>query len=60
MNIKIEEARKMNKKEIETKLRMHTKMLEKFGMTHNEACGFVSGIMNVGIAAQELWDNGIR
>jgi hypothetical protein len=60
MNIKIEEARKMNKKEVEIKLGMRTKMLEGFGMTHDEACNFVSGIMNLGIAAQELWNKGIR
>lgn len=60
MNIKIEEARKMNKKEIEIELRIRTKMLERYGMDHDEACNFVSGIMNLGIAAHELWDKGIR
>ena len=60
MNIKIKEARKMNKKKIEIKLGMRAKMQEGFGMTHDEACNFVSGIMNLGIAAQELWDKGVR
>ena len=60
MNIKIEEARRMNKKEIEIKLGMRIKTLEGLGMTHDEACDFVSGIMNLGIAANELWNKGIR
>lgn len=60
MNVKIEEARKMNKEEIQIELGIRTKLLEKVGMAHDEACNFVSGIMNLGIAAQELWDKGIR
>lgn len=44
----------MNKKEIGIKLKMYTKMLEGLGMSRNEACDFVSGIMNLGVAVREL------
>lgn len=60
LDIKIEEARKMSKKEIETKLKNCTKKLENLGMTHEDACDFISGIMNLGIASKELWDKGVR
>ena len=60
MNIKIEEAKEMNKKEIEIELGKRAELLEDFGMTHDEACNLVSEIMNLGIAAQKLWDKGIR
>ena len=49
----ITETRKMSKTEIEEELKKYTKKLEGFGMTHEEACRFVSDIMNFGIAAQE-------
>lgn len=44
----------MNKKEIDIKLKMYTKMLEGLGMSRDEACDFVSGIMNLGLAVREL------
>ena len=53
MNVTIMEAREMSKTKIEVELGKRTKKLEELGMTHEEACGFVSGIMNLGIAAQE-------
>ena len=60
MNIKIEDARKMNKKKIEKELGKRAKILEKTGMSHEDACDFISGIMNLGIAVHELWDKGVR
>lgn len=45
----------MNKKEIRIKLKMYTKILEGLGMSPNEACDFVSGIMNLGVAVRELF-----
>ena len=44
---------RMYVEECEVELGKRTKKLEELGMTHKEACGFVSGIMNLGIAAQE-------
>ena len=54
MNVTIMEAREMSKTKIEVELGKRVEKLEKLGMTHEEACGFVSGIMNLGLAAQEL------
>lgn len=53
MNVTIMEARKMSMTKIEVELGKRTKKLEELGMSHEEACEFVSGIMNLGIAAQE-------
>ena len=54
MKVTIMEARGMSSTRINVELGKRTKKLEELGMTHEEACGFVSGIMNLGIAAQEL------
>ena len=54
MKVTIMEARDMSSTRINVELGKRTKKLEELGMTHEEACGFVSGIMNLGIAAQEL------
>ena len=54
MNVTIMEAREMSKTKIEVELGKRVEKLEELGMTHKTACGFVSGIMNLGIAAQEL------
>ena len=54
MNVTIMEAREMSKKKIEVELGKRVEKLEELGMTHKTACEFVSGIMNLGIAAQEL------
>ena len=54
MNVTIMEAREMSKTKIEVELGKRVEKLEEFGMTHKTACEFVSGIMNLGIAAQEL------
>lgn len=52
-NVTIMETREMSKKKIEAELGKRAKKLEELGMTHEEACGFISGVMNLGIAAQE-------
>ena len=54
MNVTIMEARDMSKTKIEVELGNRVEKLEELGMTHKTACEFVSGIMNLGIAAQEL------
>ena len=53
MNVTIIEARDMSKTKIEVELGKRVEKLEELGMTHKTACEFVSGIMNLGIAAQE-------
>ena len=55
-NLTVVEARKLTKTEIERELGDRAKKLEELGMDHVTACGFVSGIMNLGIAANELWN----
>ena len=54
MNVTIMEAREMSKTKIEVELGKRVEKLEELGMAHKTACEFVSGIMNLGIAAQEL------
>ena len=51
----ITETKKMSKTKIETELGIRAKELEALGMDHTSACEFVSSIMNLGIAAHELW-----
>lgn len=53
MNVTIMEAREMTKEKIEVELGKRAKKLEEFGMTHEDACEFLSGVMNLGIAIQE-------
>ena len=53
MKLTLMEAREMSKKKIELELGKCAKKLEELGMTHEEACGFISGIMNLGIAVNE-------
>ena len=53
MKLTLIEAREMSKKQIELDLGKRAKKLEELGMTHEEACGFISGIMNLGIAVNE-------
>lgn len=43
----------MSKTKLTTEIRKRTKKLEELGMSHEDACGFISGIMNLGIAMQE-------
>lgn len=56
MNVTIMETRDMSKRKIEAEIGKRAKKLEELGMTHEEACGFISGIMNLGIASQEKWN----
>ena len=56
MNVPITEAMKMNKTKIEVELGKRSKVLEELGMSHEDACGFISGVMNLGIASQEKWN----
>ena len=56
MKVTIMEARGMSSTRINVELGKRTKKLEELGMSHEEACEFVSEIMNLGIAAQELLD----
>ena len=52
----IMETREMSMEQINIKLHEHIKKLEEFGMDHVSACKFASSIMNLGIAAQEKWN----
>lgn len=53
MNVTIMETRKMSKSKLESEIGKRANKLEEFSMTHEDACGFISGIMNLGIAMQE-------
>lgn len=53
MNVSIIKTREMSKTKLTTEIRKRAKKLEKLGMSHEDACGFISGIMNLGIAMQE-------
>lgn len=50
----IMDTRKMTKGEIEEELSVCARVLEDCGMSHETACDFISGVMNLGIALQEL------
>ena len=54
--LSVNDTRKMSKEKIQLTLGQYTKELEKLGMDHESACGFVSSIMNLGIAAHERWN----
>lgn len=56
MNVKIMEARKMTKGKLTAEIGKRAKVLEELGMNHVDACEFVSGVMNLGIAMQEKLD----
>ena len=51
------ETRKMSRVKIQIELGERAKKLEELGMDHVSACGFISSVMNLGIAAQEQWDD---
>ena len=53
MNVTIMETRDMSKSKLQIEIGKRAKKLEELGMTHEEACGFVSDIMNLGIARRE-------
>ena len=52
-NFTIMETRKMSKKELQVEISKCRKEIEELGMNHEDACKFVSTIMNLGIAIQE-------
>lgn len=49
----IMETRKMSKHKLEVEIGKHAKYLEELGVSHIDACEFVSSVMNLGIAIQE-------
>lgn len=53
MNVTIMETREMSNNRINIEIGKRIKKLEELGMSHEDACGFISGIMNLGIAAHE-------
>ena len=56
-NFTIMETREMSKRKLETEIGKRTKRIEELGMDHEEACEFVSSIMNLGIAMQEKFQS---
>lgn len=52
-NFTIMETRQMSKSKLQTEIGKCTKQIEELGMSHEDACNFVSSIMNLGIAIQE-------
>lgn len=51
------ETRKMSKTKLQIEIGKCVKQLEEFGMSHEDACIFVSTIMNLGIAYQEKFQS---
>ena len=49
----IRDAMAMDVKDLEAKLRDNASGLEAYGMSHGDACRFLSEIMNIGIALHE-------
>ncbi len=56
-NFTIMETRKMSKTKLQTEIGKYAKQIEEFGMSHEDACKFVSSIMNLGIAIQEKFQS---
>lgn len=52
-NFTIMETREMSKHKLETEIGKCARRMEELGIDHEEACKFVSSIMNLGIAMQE-------
>lgn len=52
-NFTIMETRQMSKSKLQTEIGKCTKQIEELDMSHEDACKFVSSIMNLGIAIQE-------
>lgn len=53
---KIDDVKELNTKIIEVEIGKHANELEKRGMSHDEACIFISNIINLGIVFQERWN----
>ena len=56
-NFTIMETREMSKHKLETEIGKCSKRMEELGMNHEEACKFVSSIMNLGIAIHEKFQS---
>lgn len=50
---KLADTRNMSKAKIQRELSKCRKKIEELGMEHEEACDFISSIMNLGIAINE-------
>ena len=55
-NLTIFDTRDMSIDEINHEVSNRMKFLEELGMKRIDSCGFVSSIMNLGIASQEKWN----
>ena len=55
-NLTIFDTRDMSIDEINHELSNRMRFLEDLGMKRIDSCGFVSSIMNLGIARQEKWN----
>ena len=55
-NLTIFDTRDMSIDEINHELSNRMRFLEDLGMKRIDSCGFVSSIMNLGIASQEKWN----
>ena len=55
-NLTIFDTRDMSMDEINHELSNRMRFLEDLGMKRIDSCGFVSSIMNLGIASQEKWN----
>ena len=50
------DTRDMSIDEINHELSNRMRFLEDLGMEHIDSCGFISSVMNLGIASQEKWN----
>ncbi len=51
----LEDTRKMSKRKIDTEIGKIAKELDSLGLDHETSCAIISSVMNLGIAAHELW-----
>ena len=51
------DTRDMSIDEINHELSNRRRFLENLGMEHIDSCGFISSVMNLGIASQEKWND---
>ena len=55
-NLTIFDTRDMSIDEINHELSNRRRFLENLSMENKDSCGFISSIMNLGIASQEKWN----
>ena len=55
-NLTIFDTRDMSMDEINHELSNRMRFLEDLGMKRIDSCGFVSSVINLGIASQEKWN----